>query len=88
LLDQLGNWEGVYSEDLDLGPVVTYERREHNDANEVTNVVYPTTNTDPTHNDAGNMTTIPQPKNLAAGYSAKYCRRLGTSTFLKRANGR
>jgi RHS repeat-associated protein len=71
-LDQLGNWSEFEQGD---GSIATLEQtRAHNEANEV-GVIGATTGTnwvDPAHDAAGNMTTIPQPKNLAAGYSAKY----------------
>jgi RHS repeat-associated protein len=71
-LDQLGNWSEFEQGD---GSTATLEQtRAHNEANEV-GVIGATTGTnwvDPAHDAAGNMTTIPQPKNLAAGYSAKY----------------
>ena len=71
-LDQLGNWNGVYSDDPDLGSVVTYDTRTHNSANEMTGYTYPSSNIDPVHDIAGNMTTIPQPKQLTSAYTAQY----------------
>jgi RHS repeat-associated protein len=61
-LDQLGNWEGyTYG--------ATAQTRSHNEANELETI---SNWADPAYDDAGNMTSIPKPKDLANSFGAKY----------------
>ncbi len=71
-LNMTGNWPGFVqktsgSTDLDQG-------RTHNPVNEITAITAATGTdwTDPVHDRAGNMTTIPKPANLADGLTAIY----------------
>ena len=81
-LDQLSNWSNFTEKN---GKATTLDQdREHNDVNEidtdethgdVDNPITTTTGTDwadPIYDAVGNMTTIPKPKDLANGYTAKY----------------
>ena len=71
-LDQLGNWQNLVKKTG--GSTTLDQNRAHNEVNEV-GTIGATTGTnwaDPVHDDAGNMTTIPQPKAPASGYTAIY----------------
>lgn len=59
LLDHLGNWAELY-EGLTSGGTLL-EERAHNEANELTNFTSPNTWVNPQHDEAGNMTAVPQP---------------------------
>ena len=48
------------------------EERTHNDVNELTAFTSPTNYVDPAHDDAGNMTKFPAPKDLTEDCQAKY----------------
>jgi RHS repeat-associated protein len=69
-LDQLGNWpklrQGLTSSSTVL------EERTHNKDNELTAFVAPTNYVDPAYDDAGNMTTMPQPATPTASFTLKY----------------
>ena len=65
-LDETGNNKGFTQTDIDA---VT-QTRTHNDVNEITNITETVGDAwvTPTHEAAGNMTTIPQPSDLTSGY--------------------
>ena len=79
-LDQLGNWSTFKERDTDTGSTWDLDQdRAHNDVNEIDNGsdngITTTTGTDwtdPVHDAAGNMTTIPQPKSPSSSYTLKY----------------
>ena len=79
-LDQLGNWSTFKERDTDTGGTWDLDQdRAHNDVNEIDNGsdngITTTTGTDwtdPVHDAAGNMTTIPQPKSPSSSYTLKY----------------
>ena len=58
-LDQLGNWSSLT--DKTNGTIDFVDTRTHNDANELTAFMTPTTTIDPVHDAAGNMTEAPSP---------------------------
>ena len=67
-LDQLGNWS-TFKDDADGNGWDFTQTRTHNDANELGTV---SNWTNPVHDAAGNMTTIPQPKSPSSSYTLKY----------------
>ena len=76
-LDQLGNWPGLVVKAA--GTTTLDQTRYHNAANEIDgnsgNSITASTGTnwaDPTHDAAGNMTTIPKPADLANGFTLNY----------------
>ncbi len=62
-LDATGNWNGYFVQD---GQTTWKQRREFNQANEIVDL---TNWVVPEYDLAGNMTTIPQPADLAQGYA-------------------
>ncbi len=66
-LDQLGNWENLTETD---GTTTTLDQdRTHNGVNELTTLdVW----VSPAYDDAGNMTTMPQPQAPSSSYTLKY----------------
>ena len=69
-LDQLGNQQTIRQGLTATSAVL--EARSHNEANELVGFSVPSGQATPVHDAAGNMTTIPKPKNLSAGYAAVY----------------
>ena len=71
-LDALGNWPGYVTKTA--GSTDLDQTRTNNAVNEITGISE-TTGTawiDPAYDAAGNMTTIPKPANLTAGFTATY----------------
>jgi RHS repeat-associated protein len=62
--DETGNWQKYDASSPSLN-----QQRTHNKANEITNLTGPTNVVDPTYDDAGNMTSGPQPGDWTAGYT-------------------
>ena len=69
-LDQLGNWDKLRNGLTDTSTVL--EDRSHNDANELTAFVAPSSTVDPLYDNAGNMTTMPDVKHPSWLRSLKY----------------
>ena len=76
-LDQLGNWEEFDQDDDGDGTWELEQSRSHNDVNEITAADLQSGGagsdwSDPAHDEAGNMTTIPQPGSPTSSYSATW----------------
>ena len=71
VLQQSGNWQSYTIKEN--GSTTLSQIRSHNTANEIHTIIT-TSWVDPTHDAAGNMTTMPQPKDplFAGGYTATY----------------
>lgn len=65
--DQMGNWLSYYSQSPALS-----QTRAHNKANEITSITNPTSVIQPAYDAVGNMTTLPQPADWTAKFTAKW----------------
>ncbi len=68
-LDQLGNWEGTFS---DLFRQNSEQERTHDAVNELTGFTTPANFVDPAYDLAGNITTMPQPADQTASFTLTY----------------
>ncbi len=69
-LDQLGNWDKLYNNTTGTGTAL--EERTHNGANELTAFTTPAATIGPISDLAGNMTTIPSPKDATKKLDRKF----------------
>lgn len=72
--DPTGNWHGATTGYLTKvsGSTTLDQNRTHNEANEITGISGTPDWADPTHDAAGNMTSVPQPASLTSSYDCKY----------------
>jgi RHS repeat-associated protein len=73
-LDSTGNWNGFREDDTGSGTWNTIQTRSANTVNEITGISNSTGSvwTQPAYDNAGNMTTVPQPANPGSAYTATY----------------
>ncbi|QDT44041.1 hypothetical protein Pan241w_41460 [Gimesia alba] len=73
-LDETGNWKGFQQDNTGNGTWDLEQTRTSNTANEITDITETAGSSwiTPAYNKAGNMTTIPQPTDLTASFTATY----------------
>lgn len=73
-LDTTGNWQGFRQDNNGSGSWNLIQARTSNPVNEITDITNSAGSAwpDPVYNAVGNMTTLPRPVDLTAGYVAKY----------------